>query len=77
MLIIFFVTQNLKQEMRTLENLQSEHSSSKRRQDMDPDRMLDRIRKLEFGKDLAEQRCDKFQVRIKQLEGVYRRQMCV
>ncbi len=36
---------------------------------MDPDKMADKIKKLAMSADLSQQRCVKYEARIKELEG--------
>ena len=59
----------LKGELRTLETMLEQHESRGRQQNMDPDKMMDRIKKLGVSLDLTNQRCQNYEAKIKQLEG--------
>lgn len=60
---------SLKNELRNLEDLHLRHEANKGRQEMDPEKMADRIKKLVMSADLSQQRCQNYEVKIKQLEG--------
>ncbi len=69
--MLTFPVQDLKQEIRTLEDLQLRHETASRRQDLDPDKMADRIKKLGMSLDLTNQRCQNYEAKVKELQGMY------
>ena len=65
-----FLFQTLKEELRVLESLNAQHEANRsRHQTMDPEKLMDRIKKLSVSLDLTNQRCTNYQAQIKQLEG--------
>ena len=71
--IVHLLIQLLKQELRDLEDLHTQHDANRGRQEMDPDKMADRIKKLAMSADLSQQRCMKYEARIKELESKARK----
>ena len=59
----------LKQELRDLEDLHTRHEANRGRQELDPDKMADKIKKLAMSADLSQQRASKYEAKIKELEG--------
>ena len=59
----------LKQEIRDLEDLHTRHEANRGRQELDPDKMADKIKKLAMSADLSQQRASKYEAKIKELEG--------
>ena len=62
--------QSLKEELRFLEDsVRDKPRPSLGRQEMDPDKMADRIKKLGVSLDLNNQRCQKYELQLKELKG--------
>jgi len=71
LLMISLLIQVLKQELHQLETAQTKHILPRGKQERDPDKMADRINKMSVCLDLTSQRCDKYEAKIKELEGRY------
>ena len=66
----FIFHKTLKQEICQMEDLRQKHEvASRSRGDLDPQKLQDKLKKLEFSLDLTNQRCAKYEARVKELEG--------
>ncbi|CAH1796064.1 unnamed protein product [Owenia fusiformis] len=59
---------NLQKEVRTLEDLHQEHHNNARKQEMNPDKMAQKIKQLSLNLDLTKQKMEKFELQNKTLQ---------
>ena len=60
--------EEIKKEMRDMENLYSSHNSRSVTQ-LDDNKVLQKLKQMEFSVDLTKQKCEKAEARVKELEN--------